>query len=287
MMSELDVEQFIAEFQKKYKIIGREQEIKKALLAKKAGRHLLFEGEVGVGKTVLASAIAQFSNQPIFRVDGDERFNESKLVGFFDPPAVVAKGYSWESFIPGPLTSAMKEGGILFLNELNRLPEGTQNILLPAMDENRIYIPKLGEVKAREGFYIIATQNPEEHIGVTALGEALRDRFVWLRMGYQSEEEEREITKLNSGLDDDEIVSKIVKIVRLTRKHPDLRRGSSVRAAIDMAKIIKQYGKTDLNTFIEVAIMALATKVDREEGVDKPVEKIITEIVKLALKDFR
>ncbi|MHA1409015.1 MAG: AAA family ATPase [Candidatus Odinarchaeia archaeon] len=281
-----DIEKYIREFQEKFKIIGRENEIKKAIFAKNAGKHLLLEGEVGVGKTVLASALAQYSNQQIFRVDGDERFNENKLVGFFDPPSVVAKGYNWETFIPGPLTNAMKTGGILFLNELNRMPEGTQNILLPAMDENRIYIPKLGELKAKQGFYIIATQNPEEHVGVTALGEALKDRFVWIRMTYQTEEEEKEITKVNSGLTDDEIVGKIVKIIRLTREYPDLRRGASVRAAIDMAKLIQQYNKVDLNTLIDIAIMALATKVDKEDGVDKTIEQIITEIVKQAVRDF-
>jgi MoxR-like ATPase len=283
----VETDNYIEEFQKKFNIIGRNEEIKKALYAKKAGNHILLEGEVGVGKTVLASALAQYSNQPIFRVDGDERFNENKLVGFFDPPSVVTKGYNWVSFIPGPLTNAMKSGGILFLNELNRMPEGTQNILLPAMDENRIFIPKLGDLKATPGFYIIATQNPEEHVGVTALGEALKDRFVWLRMTYQSEREENEITRLNSKLYELDHIAKLVRITRLTREYPDLRRGASIRAAIDMAKLIKQYKKVNLDTFIDIAVMALATKIDKEDGVDKSIEEIIIEIVKLALKDFQ
>jgi MoxR-like ATPase len=180
----------------------------------------------------------------------------------------------------------MKSGGILFLNELNRLPEGTQNILLPAMDENRIYIPKLGDVKAETGFYIIATQNPEEHVGVTTLGEALRDRFVWIKMSYQSEEEERDIAMINSGLNDLDVIKKIVRITRLSREYAEIRRGASVRAAIDMAKIIKEYDKLTLETYIDAAIMALSTKIDKEDGVEKPVEQIITEIVKIALKNF-
>jgi len=281
-----EIQKLIQDIQSKFHIIGRENELRKALTAKYAGRHLLLEGEVGVGKTVLAAAIAKIFDQPLIRVDGDERYNETKLVGYFDPPSVLSKGYNWETFIPGPLTQAMTEGGILFLNELNRMPEGTQNILLPAMDEGLIQIPKLGEVRAKPGFFIIATQNPEEHVGVTALGEALKDRFVWIRVTYQTEEEEIEITKVNSNYNDLDILSKIVRIVRLSRKYPDIKRGASVRAAIDMANLLKRYNKINLDTWIAVAIMALATKIELEDGVEKPLEVVIEELVKEALSGF-
>lgn len=280
------VEESIIEIQKRFNIIGRNSELGRAITSRLAGKHLLLEGEVGVGKTVLGEAIARYFGQEFFRVDGDERFNENKMVGVFDPPLVIKNGYNWESFISGPLTKAMKEGGVLFLNELNRLPEGTQNVLLPAMDEGRIVIPKLGVLHAKPGFYIIATQNPEEHVGVTTLGEALKDRFVWIKLGYQSEEDECRITELRSNNSDRELILKAVKIARSTRRHPDIRRGASVRAAIDIASIMSYYDDNDEEAWIEAATSALAMKIELEDSVEKSLEDVIRDIVMQSLQDF-
>ena len=170
--------------QERYKIIGREEELEHALATVSSGKHILFEGAVGVGKTIVAVSLAKYLNRQFYRVDGDERYTEMKLTGWFDPPSVIAKGYSRETFIPGPLTQAMMKGAFLFINELNRMPEGTQNVLLPAMDEKQIIIPKIGAVKANSGFLIIATQNPEEFVGTGRLSEALKDRFVWIPLNY-------------------------------------------------------------------------------------------------------
>ncbi len=142
---------------RKYSIIGRRKELEAILLAKEAGKPVLIEGPVGVGKTTLARAVAEYFQQNFIRIDGDERFTETKLVGHWEPPLVIEFGYDAEkSFVPGPLVRAMLEGGILFINELNRLPESTQNVLLPAMDEGQIIVPKLGIIKAKPQFYIIA-----------------------------------------------------------------------------------------------------------------------------------
>ena len=274
------------EIQSSFKIVGRDKELKKALAAKIANKHLLLEGEVGVGKTTLAMAIGNYFSQELYRIDGDDRAGPSKLVGYFDPPMVIDKGYNWQSFVTGPLTRAMLDGQILFLNELNRLPEETQNTLLPAMDEYIVYIPKLGEINAVNGFYIIATQNPEEHVGTTPLGEAIRDRFVWIKLDYQSEEEEEKIVETRTGCSDPEIVKNAVSIVRATREHSDIRRGSSVRGAIDLTAIIMNYEETDIQTWIDTAIMALATKIELEDGVEKSIEDVITQIVREYFKNF-
>src|SRR4051794_8335798 len=101
----------------------------------RAYRNVLIEGPVGVGKTHLALTVAQEIKRPVFRVDGDSRYSEQKLSGWFDPPTVIKKGFTADSFMAGPLVDAMRLGGVLFINELNRLPEGVQNVLLPAIDE--------------------------------------------------------------------------------------------------------------------------------------------------------
>lgn len=279
------INEMIEDIQQKYNLVGRKTELRKCLAAKLAGRHILLEGDVGVGKTTLANGIAKYFSQEIERVDGDERYSAAKLVGHFDPPLVIDKGYTWESFFTGPLTKSMQQGSILFLNELNRMPEGTQNVLLGAMDEGTIIIPKLGEVIANDGFFIISAMNPAELIATTPLSEALRDRFVWVRLDYQPQEEEENIVKVRTGIKDEKIISMAVKIVRTTRDWSDLRRGSSIRGAIDQASIIQFLDVNDIQSWIDSAIMALATKIELEDGVESQVEDIIQEIVTKVFED--
>ena len=279
------MDEMIKDIQERYKIVGRDKELKKCLAAKMAKRHILLEGEVGTGKTTLAHAIASYFSQNLERVDGDERYSSSKLVGHFDPPMVIEKGYCWDSFITGPLTKAMQNGAILFLNELNRMPEGTQNVLLSAMDEGTIIIPKLGPVSAKEGFFIISAMNPAELVATTPLSEALRDRFVWIRLDYQEEEEEQNIVRVRTGIEDERIVRMAVKIVRNTRDWPELRRGSSIRGAIDLASIIRYLDANDIESWIDSSIMALATKIELEDGVESKVEDVIKDIVTKTFKE--
>jgi MoxR-like ATPase len=274
--------------QQRYKIIGREDELEKALAAVSANKHILFEGTVGVGKTIIAMALANHFNRRFHRVDGDERYTEHKLTGWFDPALVIAKGYSHEAFIPGPLTQAMTEGSFLFINELNRMPEGTQNVLLPSMDERQIIIPKIGTIKAKPGFLIIATQNPEEFVGTSRLSEALEDRFVWIRLDYQTETEEQKIVEKETGCKNPDTIAIAVKIARKTRENPDIRHGSSVRGAIDITELIQRLSESltlNLDVWTRVATMALATKIELQDQTTQKMENVIKNIVTIVLKE--
>ena len=286
VMKDKTINEMIEEIQEQFNIVGRTDELRKCLAAKLANRHILLEGDVGVGKTTLAHAIASYFTQDLERVDGDERYSSSKLVGHFDPPMVIEKGYDWDSFVTGPLTKAMQKGSILFLNELNRMPEGTQNVLLGAMDEGTIIIPKLGDVKAKEGFFIISAMNPAELVATTPLSEALRDRFVWIRLEYQPEEEEQNIVRVRTGIKDEKVVKMAVKIIRQTRDWPDLRRGSSIRGAIDLASIIRFLEANEIESWIDSSIMSLATKIELEDGVESLIEDVIKNIVTTTFKDM-
>ncbi|MFX1514898.1 MAG: AAA family ATPase [Promethearchaeota archaeon] len=281
----MDVEKAISEIQEKFGVVGREASLRKLILGKQAGKHIIIEGPVGVGKTTLAHAVAAYFDQGFIRIDGDERYTESKLVGHFEPPLVVEKGWIWDAFVPGPLTLAMKNGSILFINEANRLIEGTQNVLLPSMDEGLLILPKLGVIRAADGFLVVATQNPESYIGTTVLSEALKDRFVWIKLEHQGFEEEVDIVeqKADIGPEDRIISETATKIARATRKHSDIRRGSSIRGAIDLAKILHLVKSLNLETVSEMSIMTLATKIELEDGVERPIEDVIHEIVEAIL----
>ena len=281
----LSIDEMVEEIKGKFSIIGRDNELKYLIISKLTGKHVLIEGPVGVGKTTLGVALARYFDQSFIRVDGDERYTETKMVGFFDPPIVLKKGWNWESFIPGPLVQAMKSGGVLFLNEVNRLPEGTQNALLPALDEGIVEIPKLGTLKAKEGFMVIATQNPEEYVGTTVLSEALKDRFIWIRLDYQSEEEEIEIVKSRSNCTNDKVIRFAVKVARATRSHPEIIRGASVRGSIDIAQLFTHLEEFNLQNAIEATIASLGKKVEASEDAERSIEKILEEIVRTVLSE--
>lgn len=205
-----------------------------------AGRHLLLEGPVGVGKTTLALAVCELLGRRCVRVDGDERCTEARLAGWFDPALVTARGYVDEAFVPGPLLRAMRGGHVLLLNELNRLPESTQHVLLPALDESLVQVPQRPALRAAPGFVVVATQNPAEQAAVGRLSEALRDRFERLSVDYQSAVEEEAIVAATTGCPDAALVRAAVRLTRATRVHARLRRGASVRGAIAMVELAER-----------------------------------------------
>jgi len=266
----------IAKIQQEHGIVGRDAELAMALAVLGAGRHLLLEGPVGVGKTTVALAVCAHLGRDTVRVDGDDRYSESKLTGWFDPPLVLKQGYREESFFPGPLVEAMRGGRVLFINELNRMPESVQNVLLPALDEHLVQVPHIGEVRAAEGFQVVATQNPVEYVATGHLSEALRDRFEHLALDYQSAAEEQDIVVAETGCDDAALVTTAVRLTRGTRLHPRFRKGASVRGAIATVAIAERLWKDDRDAcggvgrdaLRRAAEAALTTRVDIRDDID-------------------
>ena len=138
------------------------------------------EGPVGVGKTFLTQLCCERQSRPFVRINADDRFHAKQLTGHHDPSIVLKNGYSNNSFVAGPLVQAMQMGAVLFINEMNRLPELTQNVLLTAMDEGILDIPLGDKIIAKTGFSVIGTQNPEAYIATQPMSEALKDRLTGL-----------------------------------------------------------------------------------------------------------
>jgi MoxR-like ATPase len=243
--------------------------------------------------------VAYVLKRPFFRVDGAPDMSVQKIVGWFDPSLVlldseeaekrgIKPGFSWDTFVDGPLTRAMKEGGILFVNEGTRLPSDTWNALLTAMDERIVVVPKLGTVKAEPGFSVIVTANPLEHAGAYPLPEAAADRFVWVPMERQDSSEEREIIRREMELKGYETVSRneyaldvIEACVAETYHHPDLVTGVSVRAGIQMGCILAELDGDahDESVVLQAALMAFQKKLKLKDNVTKTREQVIAEVV--------
>jgi len=277
----------IERIQSQLGIVGRAAEIRLGVACLLAQRNLMLEGPVGVGKSVLAEALASYLGRDLFRVDGDERYTEQKMTGWFDPALVLKDGYKKDYFIEGPLVRAMRTGGILFINEINRMPESVQNVLLPAMEERRVVIPQYGEVQALVSFLIIATQNPVEFVATSHLSEALVDRFEFVRLPYQDAQEEMEIVRANVNVEaaDDhleELIRQAVALVRLTRSSPKVRRGASVRAAIGMVEVAARLGGVD--ALLDAARVSLLHRIEVAEECGQSVETVICDLAAEAKK---
>lgn len=284
----------ISEVQKKHGIVGRADELKLLLACARTRRHVMLEGPVGVGKTALARAVASSLARTIVRVDGDGRYTEQKLTGWFDPPVVMRTGYGADAFLAGPLVEAMRTGGVLFINELNRMPEGVQNVLLPALDEGAIVVPKLGTVRASPGFWTIATQNPREFVATSHLSEALLDRFELVRLDHPPEVDELAIVRREVSLElgapaggaitptNEQILVRAVALVRATRSDPRIRRGASVRAAISISLLAIGMigdGAAPEQAFQDAVKVALPTRVELADDASAPADEVIAELV--------
>src|SRR5690606_23713292 len=137
---------------------------------------------------------------------------------------VLREDYSEENFVPGPLIEAMREGGFLYIEELNRAPEDTMNTLLMAMGDRAITVPRAGRVVAKPTFRVIASMNPFDNVGTARLSQSVHDRLNRVVVTYQDAEAEERIVRLRAGFGaegeetlEERIVSDAVAVTRGTR----------------------------------------------------------------------
>lgn len=221
-------------------LVGREIELDLLLAAVAAGRDLLLEGPPGTSKSTLLRAVTAEWGIPLVFVEGNADLTPTRLVGHHDPARVLREDYTPANFVPGPLIEAMRSGGFLYVEEFNRAPEDTLNTLLTAMAERRIAVPRVGTIVAEPSFRVIASMNPYDNVGTTRLSTSVHDRLCRLAIGYQDAEAERGIVARRTGVRSPRLVADAVALTRATRQREDVRQGSSVRGAIDVALVAAQ-----------------------------------------------
>jgi MoxR-like ATPase len=207
-------------------VVGKRRVLELMTIALLAGGHVLLEDVPGLGKTVMAKALARSMGGTFRRIQFTPDLLPSDVTGFS-----VYDQKSGEFVIhPGPVMS-----NVLLADEINRTIPRTQASLLESMGEFQVTVDAHTLVLPRP-FFVIATQNPIEMDGTFPLPEAQLDRFLMkIDLGYPSKEEELAILdrfRMLDPLDELEAVTTPERIVELQRQRGEITVALPVRSYI-------------------------------------------------------
>ncbi len=232
---------------------GKDEVVELALIALVAEGHLLVEDVPGVGKTLLAKALARSVDCSVARVQFTPDLLPSDVTGV----TVYSPDTGAFEFRPGPVFA-----NIVLGDEINRAGPKTQSALLESMEERTVTIDGVTH-ELGSPFMVIATQNPIELEGTYPLPEAQRDRFLMrISIGYPHQDDELAILRTHGRGDrlhelgavtDAATVAAAIRTIRTvhvaepverylialgraTRSHPDVELGASPRAALALLR---------------------------------------------------
>lgn len=197
---------------------------------------LLIKGPTGCGKTRFVSHMAARLGLPLYTVACHDDLTAADLVGRH----LIGDGATYWS--DGPLTRAVREGGICYLDEVVEARKDTTVVLHPLADDRRVLpIDRTGElIEAPPSFMLIVSYNPGYQNLMKGLKPSTRQRFVSLRFDFPSAAREEAILIGETGIDAD-IARRLVAIGKSLRalKDRDLEEVASTRLLVYAATLIK------------------------------------------------
>jgi nitric oxide reductase NorQ protein len=235
-----------------YKAVGDEVAIFRA--AARRGLPVLLKGPTGCGKTRFVEAMAHELGRELVTVAGHEDMTSADLVGRF-----LLKG-SETVWVDGPLTRAVREGAIFYLDEVVEARQDTTVVIHPLADHRReLPIDRLGiTLPAAPGFQLVISYNPGYQSVLKNLKESTRQRFVALALDFPPVETETAVVAHEADIDS-ETAHSLVKLGDVIR-HLDgspLREVASTRLLILAGGLIAE--GLGLRTAVESAIVQALT----------------------------
>ncbi len=239
-------------------ILGKPREIDLALACLLARGHLLIEDLPGLGKTILAQALAKILGLSYQRIQFTSDLLPADIVGV----SIFRQETGEFEFKPGPIFSQL-----VLADEVNRATPKAQSALLEAMEEQQVSSDG-HTYELPQPYFVVATQNPSDQIGTFPLPESQLDRFLMrVELGYPDEQYERELitgTDRRQLLDEvgakltadslvilqsaasimhlgDPLVDYIQALIRFTRESPEFETGLSPRGSQALAAAAKAY----------------------------------------------
>ncbi len=248
-------------------IVGKQQTIKQIVVALLADGHVLLEDVPGVGKTMLAHALALSIGGTYQRIQFTPDLLPSDITGF----NIYLQNEGQFRFQQGPVMT-----NILLADEINRTVPRTQSSLLESMEERQVTVDRV-TYKLPQPFFVIATQNPVELEGTFPLPEAQLDRFLMkIELGYPTLQEEvailerfeaqnplEQLSAITSPAEVHDlqqlrkkvIVSQAIKeylaeIVQATRNHTQIRFGASPRASMALMRACQALAAVEGRSYV-------------------------------------
>jgi nitric oxide reductase NorQ protein len=251
-----------------YRPVGRECELFE--LAWKRQLPLLLKGPTGCGKTRFVAHMAARLQRPLFTVSCHDDLTAADLTGRY-----LLKGGD-TVWTDGPLTAAVRRGGICYLDEVVEARKDVTVVLHPLTDDRRLLpLDRTGELlEAPPGFMLIASYNPGYQNVLKQLKPSTRQRFISIEFDFPPAELECDVVATESGLSPDRVRPLVALAARLRAlKGHDLEEGVSTRLLVYCATLIE--AGTPVREAVQVSMVEpLSDDADVKAGLEEIVAAV-------------